>query len=161
MLKLMCAGFLVSLGLVANAAAEPMKAAFFGITFIDSSLDPSQDAEHRRVAMISDQLVAALSASGRFVFVDTSPVASKANLYANLADCNGCDAALADELGADVAITGIVQKTSNLILSFSLFVRDAKTGALSNGGSADIRGNTDASWTRGVRYIVKNRILRE
>jgi hypothetical protein len=27
------------------------------------------------------------------------------------------------------------------------------------GGSADIRGNTDESWTRGIDYILRNRIL--
>ncbi|MDI4666973.1 DUF3280 domain-containing protein [Xanthobacter autotrophicus] len=27
------------------------------------------------------------------------------------------------------------------------------------GGQVDIRGNTDESWLRGVRYLMKNRIL--
>jgi hypothetical protein len=93
--------------------------------------------------------------------MDVAPVAEKADLYANLAHCNGCDARLARELGAEVAITGEVQKTSNLILHISVYLRDAETGALAGGGSADIRGNTDESWRRGLDFIVKRRILRE
>lgn len=151
----------LAMALAGSALAAPQKAAFFGIVLIDSSLGQSQDDENRRVVMIEELLVTSLIDSGRYEFVDTGPVAKKANLYSNLSDCNGCDASLADELGADVAITGVVQKTSNLILSFSLFIRDAKTGELINGGSADIRGNTDESWLRGVRYIIKNRILRK
>ena len=36
----------------------------------------------------------------------------------------------------------------------------ADVGDLVGGGSADIRGNTDESWQRGVSYILRNRILK-
>ena len=40
-------------------------------------------------------------------------------------------------------------------------IRDAETGKLLKGMSADIRSNTDRSWTRGVSYLVRNRLLKE
>lgn len=142
-------------------AETPQRVAFFGILLIDTSLGGSVLEEHRRVAAMEARLVEAMTESGRYVFVDTAPVAGKAGLYANLAHCNGCDSSLAAELGADLALTGEVQKTSNLILSISIYIRDTSTRQLVGGGSADIRGNTDENWRRGIDFILRYRILGE
>lgn len=142
-------------------AQDPVKAAYFGLTFIDTSPALIHEEETRRTREISDRLVAALEQSGRYAFVDTAPVAERAKRYGNMTHCNGCDTEFARELGADVAISGVVQKTSNLIISLSVHVRDAQTGALVDGGSTDIRGNTDAMWTRGIDWLIKRRLLEE
>jgi hypothetical protein len=149
-----------ALAVAGPAAAEPLKAAFFGFLVVDNSLGANHDAEDARARQIEAQLVETLESSGRYVFVDIAPVADQAARYANLAHCNGCDAAFAADLGADVAITGEVHKTSNLILHMGVYIRSAETGAMVAGGSADIRGNTDESWRRGVDFILKRRILR-
>ena len=60
----------------------------------------------------------------------------------NLQVCGGCDARFAKRIGADLAITGTVQKISNLIPT----VRDASSGATIAAMSADMRGNTDEFW---------------
>ncbi|MEL6766451.1 MAG: DUF3280 domain-containing protein [Pseudomonadota bacterium] len=138
-----------------------MRAAYFGMTFVQTSLEPTSDAERARLAMVEAQLRERLALAGAYTFVDTGPVAERMALYENPAHCNGCDTAFAEELGAAVAISGEVQKTSNLILHISIYIREAGTARLIGGGSADIRSNTDESWRRGVDYIVKNRILRE
>ncbi len=145
----------------AHAAEAPQKTAFFGVLFLNTSQEETTPDESRRLAALEERLREALAESGRYAFVETAPVAEKAARYHNLANCNGCDARLAAELGADLALTGEVQKTSNLILSISVYIRDAETGALVGGGSADIRGNTDESWARGIDYILRNRILRD
>lgn len=148
--------------LVSGAAtADPVQSvAFFGVTLLNTSMEPVSEAETARLAAAEAQIVQTMTDSGRFTFVDTAPIAEKADLYSNLAQCNGCDSAFARDLGADLAMTGEFQKTSNLILSFTLYLRDATTGDLVGGGSADIRGNTDESWQRGVSYILRNRILK-
>jgi hypothetical protein len=143
------------------AAGEPREVALFGVQFLNTSPEQTTADEERRLAALEARLREGMEESGRYVFVETAPVAAKAELYQNLAHCNGCDARLARELGADLALTGEVQKTSNLILSISIYMRDAATGRLVGGGSADIRGNTDESWRRGIDYILRNRILRD
>ena len=77
----------------------------------------------------------------------------------NLQACGGCDLKLASELGADLDITGMVQKVSNLILNVNIYLRDVKTGQLVAAMSADMRGNTDKSWSRTTSYLVRNRLL--
>lgn len=143
----------------AHAAEPPRTVAFFGVTFLNTSPEETTPDEMKRLASLEERVRSALAESGRFTLVDTGAVADKAARYQNLAQCSGCDARLASELDADLALTGMVQKTSNLILSISVYLRDADTGELVGGGSADIRGNTDESWARGIDYILRNRLL--
>jgi hypothetical protein len=77
----------------------------------------------------------------------------------NLQACGGCDARLARRRGAQLAITGTVQKVSNLIFNLSIYVRDASSGVTIAAMSADMRGNTDESWTRTLNWLVRNRLL--
>ena len=77
----------------------------------------------------------------------------------NLQACGGCDVQYAQALGADLVMTGVVQKVSNLILNMNIYLRDVHTGKLIAAANADMRGNTDESWSRAVSYLVRNRLL--
>jgi Protein of unknown function (DUF2380) len=71
----------------------------------------------------------------------------------------GVKASDEQRIGAELAITGTVQKVSNLILNMNIYVRDASTGATIAAMSADMRGNTDESWSRTLDWLVRNRLL--
>ena len=58
-------------------------------------------------------------------------------------------------------MTGTVQKVSNLILNINVYIREARRPNRVTAYSVDIRGNTDESWSRGLSYLVRNRLLRE
>jgi len=105
-----------------------------------------------------DQLRKGLAESGKFHLVDISPVNAAAH-GSNLQACGGCDVQFAQTLGADLAITGVVQKVSNLILNINIYVRDVHSGGVVALMSADMRGNTDESWSRAMSYLVRNRLL--
>ena len=62
-------------------------------------------------------------------------------------------------MGADFAVSGWVQKVSNLILNMSIIVRDAKTARVISLKSVDMRGNTDESWSRAMDWLVRNDLL--
>ena len=66
---------------------------------------------------------------------------------------------LARSLGAQQLAFGWVQKVSNLILNVNLVIEDAGTGQVLHAESVDIRGNTDESWSRGLRYLVDERMF--
>lgn len=146
-------------GSLKAAPAAHLKAAVFDLEFIDNSLDGekygTRPDELRRLVDAGNQLRTGLADT--FDLVDIAPVRSKAQ-QSHLQACGGCDAQFAHELGADLAITGVVQKTSNLILSISIFVRDANTGKLIKNVSADMRGNTNESWSRAMSYLLRNRL---
>ena len=105
-----------------------------------------------------DQVRKALADSGRFTVLDIAPVNVAAH-GSNLQACGGCEVALARQLGADLVITGTVQKVSNLILNINFYLHDVHTGQLVTAMSADMRGNTDESWTRAADYLLRNRLL--
>jgi hypothetical protein len=67
---------------------------------------------------------------------------------------------MADRLGADYVLVGEVQKVSNLIISMNLVMRDVESGVMVRGLSVDVRSNTDESWLRGMRYILKNHFFK-
>ncbi len=148
----------------ASAATAGDKVAFFGLTLLDESLqsqmqgeDPAQAA---RIAMLEEIVRDRFLAEG-YELLDITPVQADLDRIVNPAKCYGCDTRMATDLGADFSLVGEVQKVSNLILAMNLQLRDAATGDLVRGGVVDIRSNTDESWQRGMRYILKNRIFRE
>jgi hypothetical protein len=111
-----------------------------------------------RLVQITDQLRERLAKSGRVAVVDIAPVAAQAKAT-NLRTCDGCDADFANQLGADFAVSGWVQKVSNLILNMNIIVRDAKTARVISLKSVDMRGNTDESWSRAIDWLVRNDLL--
>jgi hypothetical protein len=143
-------------------AAEPPRLAVFDLEMIDNSLDGqmygTRTDERDRLSRTGDQLRKELGESGKFQILDISPVNAAAHQN-NLQACGGCDVKLAQQLGADLEMTGTVQKVSNLILNINLYMRDVRTGRLVAAGSADMRGNTDESWSRATRYLIRERLL--
>ncbi|MBR0931440.1 DUF3280 domain-containing protein [Bradyrhizobium diazoefficiens] len=145
----------------AVARADPPKLAVFDFELIDTSLPGEfygSRPEEARLLRISEQLRKELTESGRFQVLDIAPVRDAAR-HANLQACGGCDLKLAGQLGADLEITGMVQKVSNLIINLNIYLRDVKTGAMITAASADMRGNTDEAWTRTMSYLIRNRLL--
>jgi hypothetical protein len=150
---------LAALAMVAPACAEPLDIAVFDIELVNTSTGlPPTDAEQARLAMLSQRLRDALDASPTFDVVDIAPVAEKA-ANSNMQACGGCDRAYAKEIGADLAMTGVIHKMSELILNISFAVRDVESGNIVGGFNADIRSNTDESWTRGLDWLLEHRIL--
>lgn len=142
----------------AAGLAAPLRAAIFGFEFDDTSPEAPRPEEMARLRMLDGELRELLRRSGQYVSADMTPVAAAAQAR-DLWSCNGCETALARQAGAQVSVIGWVQKVSNLILNINLVIRDAASGRMLHAGSVDIRGNTDESWSRGLRYLVQNRIL--
>jgi hypothetical protein len=157
-------GFVIALTMSVSspAHADPLKVAVFDFELVDTSLQGEVDGpradERRRLMDAGDQLRKALAESGKFVVLDIAPVHAAAQ-GSNLQACGGCDVKYAQQLGADLAITGVVQKVSNLILNMNIYLRDSHTGELITSVSADLRGNTDESWSRAMAFLVRNRLL--
>ena len=143
----------------AQKAAEPPRAAVFPVEFDDASLQGAMQGltpgDAARLANLQTQLVDWLNRSGRFTATNlpgdpTGP---------DLRRCDYCATDLARKAGTPFAVVSWVQKVSNLILNINLAVYDVATNTRIAGGSVDIRGDTDESWTRGLFYLLRNRIF--
>jgi len=144
------------------AALAAQRVAVFDFELIDTSLDGetygTRADEKERLKKISDHVRKALSKSGQFEVIDIGPVETAAH-DANLQACGGCDAVLARKVGADLSITGTVQKVSNLILNMNIYIRDVSSQKIIASRSADFRSNTDESWSRAASYLIRNYVL--
>jgi len=152
----------LTLAIATPVCADSPKLAVFDFELVDTSLQgevngPRAD-EHDRLMRVGDQLRKELAKSGRFRLLDISTVNAAAH-GSNLQACGGCDVKYAQQLGADLAMTGVVQKVSNLMLNINIYLRDVHTGALVTSMSVDLRGNTDESWSRATSYLLRNRLL--
>jgi hypothetical protein len=161
----MRAGWYIGLACVllfTGGPAEAQTIAVFDFELIDTSLEGATNGpradEQARLVRLGDQLRQRLRESGRFSLVDIAPVAGEARA-SNLEACGGCATRLAQRIGAELALTGTVQKVSNLILNMTIHVADVSSGATVVTASADMRGNTDESWSRTLDWLIRNRLL--
>lgn len=159
-----------ALAVLATAAATPVKgpppepgsAVWYGLHFIDTSTEGAIQGERAdeaaRLEMAENFIADALTERG---FTLMEPPAEQMAAIKNPVHSNRRDTKIAAEMGARYAISGEVQKVSNLILALNLHIRDAKTGETVRAGAVDIRGNNDDSFRRGYSYLLRNIIFRE
>jgi hypothetical protein len=143
------------------ASAAPACAAVFEFEMIDHSLEGeikgAKPEEQQRLQLITTQLRQWVDAGSGWKSCDMTAVAAEAQA-ANLSYC-GCVPRLTQAVGGKVAIVGSVHKVSNLILNIQVDVFDAETNRLLLQQNADIRSNTDASWKRGLDWLIKHRLV--
>jgi len=156
-----CLILLVTLAL--PAAAAPVKVAVFDIELYDTSLEGelrgADPAETARLEQLSSLLQNAVAQRSDMVGVDITPLRERLAAMPALYSCNGCEAGLAAELGAERSISGFVSKVSTLILYITVSVRDTASGRLLKQGNVSIRGNTDESWQHGLQSLLKRQIF--
>ncbi|MEO8007835.1 MAG: DUF3280 domain-containing protein [Betaproteobacteria bacterium] len=141
--------------------SAPKSAAVMDFELIDDMRDyETQDAkaaQERRLDLVSSALRHEFDRRGMYRTADNNAAAkliADQKALQHLRNCNGCELDIGRALGTDVVILGWVQKVSNLILNINIEVKDVASGMTLYAKSVDLRGNTDKSWLRGIRYMV-------
>ena len=147
-------------------ANSPAPAALRSIAVLDFELVDEQNnplpkaAQVVRLRTVSQQLRQELAERQLYRVVETAPsLELQRTLQAQqefLYRCDDCAEQVGRLLGADLVMATWVQKVSELILNMNLQVYDVKTQKVVFSKSVDIRGNDDLSWTRGVRFLVRD-----
>ncbi|PLC51649.1 hypothetical protein CR159_01060 [Pollutimonas subterranea] len=159
-----CLAALVILAPFAVWAAEsPVQSiAIMDFELIDNTGETGKDAEQKlRLTKITEQLRHDIADKQLYTVVDNAPAATlikDLQKRFNLHSCNGCDVEIGRALHTNRVLTGWVQKVSNLILNINIQVRDVEGGKIVLNKSVDIRGNTDQTWSRGIRYMVRSMV---
>lgn len=144
------------------AAHAVTKAAVFPFDLHDAEQDgqliPQYNPDDlRRLKLIADELRSLMAKDSKYQVVDLSSKEKEIETAAPFNQCNGCEVPIAKEAGADIAVTGYVDKVSGALINLAIVARDTKTGELTKTMSASINGNSDDLWLHGVRYLWRNR----
>jgi hypothetical protein len=149
----------------ATKAAEPdhVKIAVFDFELDDRSaaggtMGPDAiDAENLKKA--TEEARQRLAASGRYTVVDIGPGAGQSIPAGGIFGCNGCEAAVANKLGAERSIYGVFARVSRTEYTLQIVVRDAKTGAILSNAFSGLRMGANYAWPRAVASMIDNKIL--
>lgn len=132
---------------------------------IEEHPDPSRAADQqRRLEAVHRQFVDGVREHGLYRVVDAAVAGDVlARLRAQheyLYNCADCKVELGKAAGSQLVAVGWVQKVSNLILNINVEISDATSGRVVLVKSVDIRGNTDETWMRGMRFLLRDLVER-
>ena len=164
-LKAAMACSLLASGIVVSASASAAeKAAVFPVELFDPGATygaRARPGDTKKLALVTDELRKALHDQAGLEIVDTAPKADTVAKDGPLFKCNGCAADIGKSLGADLVVTGYVEKGSGQIFNLNVTIAEAETGKVVRGGQVTIRADTDDTWAHAMRWVVKNRLLAE
>lgn len=155
---------------VAALAIQPMishattsyTTAFLGVHFQNDNemYEPTTDAERNRLAKVEEIFKTKLAETGAYQFIEIDPEMKKRVATGQPpGECGGCEVDFGKELGTERVAWIRVQKVSNLILNMNVYIADVKANEMVFVRSVDMRGNTDESWERSIKYLLKNYLL--
>ncbi len=99
-----------------------------------------------------------LERSGRYTVVDASKLEAKPGGAETLRDCNGCEAPLAEQLGAQQSMIGLVRKVTETDYYMVIRIRDANTGKILDQEEAMFAGD-QTGWPTGARMLIRHQVL--
>jgi hypothetical protein len=107
---------------------------------------------------VSSEARRMLERSGRFILVDVSKVDAEPVKTKSLRNCNGCEAAIASQVGAEQALIGVVRRVTQTDYYVLIQISDAQTGKVLSQQDANFAGGPDG-WASGVRMLLKHQVL--
>ena len=145
------------------APSTPIKLAIFDFELEDFSAGAASTgeppADTAQLAQVTNDVRQIFAQSGRYSLVNVgSANATTATTHA-LHDCDGCDAPIAQKLGAEQSFVGVVKRISRTEYEVRFQIRDARTGAVVADANSGLRMGADYSWSRGAARLIKDRLM--
>lgn len=151
---------------LAAQAADASPAGLRSLVVLDFELVDEQHnpapmaAQEARLRNATAQIQRELAERKLYRVVDPAPSAALQRELRSqqeyLHRCDDCAEQVGRQLGVDLVMATWVQKVSELILNLNVEIHDVKASRIVLTKSVDMRGNTDESWMRAVRYLVRD-----
>ncbi|MDO9599771.1 MAG: DUF3280 domain-containing protein [Azoarcus sp.] len=158
-------GLLITCASILPAWAEPPTLVVLDFDLLEDHPDPAQAADlQRRLARVRDMFADGVAAAGVYRVIGLGAAQPVHDGYRrqiqNVHRCGYCQVEIGKAAGARLTAAGWVQKVSNLILNINVEIRDVEADRVVLTKSVDIRSNTDQSWERGMRFLVRDIVER-
>lgn len=151
-------------GACTSAHAQPMSIAVFAFELEDKSAGAGiipPDAHDKRYLAESQQVAKdMLARSGRYRVIEMPAGNDQAVAPHGLRNCGGCEAKMAKEQGASLALLGVVTRINRTEHTMFIRILDAETGKTVAQGFTDLRMGANYAWPRSVKWVMTNSILR-
>ncbi len=112
-----------------------------------SSLDRATQAARRELAR-----------SAHYRVLDGNQANAAAVLDKSLRNCEGCEARIASQLGAQQSLIGIIRRVTQTDYYVQIQVRDVCSGQLLDEEAANFAGGEEG-WATGVRMLIRHQVL--
>jgi len=161
----LCASALLCAAIVAEKvlAEEPIKVAVYEFELEDFSaaggVVPPDAKDASFLAEATQEARRLLVQSGRYTMVDTAGAQDKAVKAHEMHSCSGCVGPITRRLGADQAVVGTIKRISRTEYTLLIDFVDAGSGEPVSRYFTGLRMGANYSWPRGVKWLMKNRIL--
>jgi len=154
---------LVNASVEESGRPTAVKLAVFQFELEDAS--PTAVLQGKALASADEELRKATSAartelenSGRYALVDVSRVDAQPVAEKSLRKCDGCEAGIASQLGAEESLLGVVIRATATDYYILIRIRDARTGKVLDQQSANFAGSEEG-WASGARMLIKHQVL--
>jgi hypothetical protein len=107
---------------------------------------------------VSSEARRMLMESGRYILIDVSKVDAEPVRAKSLRNCDGCEAGIALQAGADQALIGVVRRITQTDYYVLVQITDAHTGKVLDQQAANFAGGPEG-WASGVRMLLKHQVL--
>lgn len=140
------------------AAPQLIKIAVFDFELRDNSagsgIIPLDEKDLSFLKASTEEAKRLLSETGRYQVIDTSAVSER-----NFAGCGRCEGPLAQKLGGEQAMIGLISRVNRTEYTLQIRVIDAATKETISNNFTGLRMGANYAWSRGVRWLMKNQIL--
>jgi hypothetical protein len=142
--------------------SAPVEIAVFAFELQDSSpsaaLLRKSTTDTAVMAKVTDAARRELAQSGRYSLIDVSHADAGPVRDGSLRNCEGCEAAIARQLGAAQSLIGVVTKVTQTDYYITICIRDARTGKIIDQQEANFAGSEEG-WSSGVRMLIRHQVL--
>ena len=141
---------------------QPIKLAVFDFELDDATpaaaLLGQTTSNEGAMERVSSEARRILAASGRYLLIDVTTSNAEPVRAKSMRSCDGCEAAVALQAGADQALVGVVRRITQTDYYVVIQIRDAQTGKILDRPAANFAGGPDG-WASGVRMLIQHQLL--
>jgi hypothetical protein len=116
------------------------------------------DSSEATMEKVSSEARRMLAESGRYFLIDVTHADAEPVRAKSMRNCEGCEARIALQAGADQALIGVVRRITQTDYYVVIQISDAQTGKVLDQQAANFAGSPDG-WASGVRMLIKHQVL--